>query len=533
MNQKYKRTAVWLPLVIAATLCVGIWVGARFLGRYMSGDETVFDKIQTIMGIVESQYVDEVNTDSLLEKAIPDILAQLDPHTVYIPAADLQGINDELEGSFSGIGISFNMSTDTITVLEVISGGPSERVGILAGDRIIAINDTIVAGKKWTQDNVMKHLRGPKDSEVKLGVKRNNSEDLLDFTVVRGDIPVTSIDACYMITPNVGMLKINRFAKNTYAEFLNSMVKLKANGADNVIIDLRGNGGGYMEPAVLMAKDFLDAGDVIVSTKGRPDGLNGTELATATGAFSDMGLTVVIDEFSASASEIFAGAIQDNDRGLIIGRRSFGKGLVQDQIPLPDGSAVRLTIARYYTPSGRCIQKNFTPGAVGAYQNEIADRYARGEGYSADSIKLDKSQQFKTVGGRTVYGGGGIMPDIYVEADTTDITSYYISIFNAGLLQKFAFKYADENRAGLGDAKDVSELMVMLPSDDSILTSFVEYARREAHIAPRWFYINKSRSLIVSQLKALIARDLLDTSAYFEVSNENDPTIQRVLKELE
>ena len=507
------KAAVWMPLAIAFTLGLGIWIGATFFAaRYSRGP--VYDKIAAIMQLIDNDYVDDIDTDSLLEASIGEIIAKLDPHSAYIKAEDLQAVNEDLDGSFSGIGISFNMLTDTITVLEVISGGPSEKVGLLAGDRVISINDTIVAGQGWTNERVIKNLRGEKGSTVKLGVMRDNSQKLLSFDVTRGDIPVSSIDASYLAADGVGYLKVNKFARNTYSEFLNSIVELKNKGAQKFIIDLRGNGGGFMEPAILMANEFLPAGSMIVETHGRIPEVESAMSADGTGAFQDAELIVMLDEFSASASEIFAGAIQDNDRGVVLGRRSFGKGLVQRQIDLPDLSALRLTTARYYTPSGRCIQKPYTLGGNLAYSMELADRFKHGEDFNPDSIKFDNTQTFTTIGGRTVYGGGGIMPDIYVANDTTGISSYYIDVFNAGLLQKFAFKYADANRSRLKKAVNVNALLAMLPSDDDLIQDFAYFARDTEKIPPRWYYINISRDLILNQLKALIARDALGTTAY-------------------
>ncbi|MDE5687267.1 MAG: S41 family peptidase, partial [Paramuribaculum sp.] len=358
MNQKIKSAAVWLPVAVALAFAVGLFVGARMFKSIPSWNTQV--KIGEMMNLISSEYVDEVDVDSLLEASIPDIIAKLDPHSVYIPASELEQTNEVLEGSFGGIGVVFNMMTDTATVVEIVSGGPAEKVGMLAGDRIVTVNDSVVAGVKLESEKLRKKLKGPKGTKVTLGVKRSTSPETLTFEVVRGDIPMTSVDAAYMIEPAIGYLRVNRFGRTTFMEFLNSMVKLRGDGAEKFIIDLRGNTGGYMEPAILMSNEFLDGGLPIVSTKGRLGEINNTYGSDGTGSFKDAELIVLIDEGSASASEIFAGAIQDNDRGLIIGRRSFGKGLVQRQIELPDSSSLRLTTARYYTPSGRCIQKAYT-----------------------------------------------------------------------------------------------------------------------------------------------------------------------------
>lgn len=531
MIQAFKRVTVWVPLIIAAALALGIWLGSLLFGGRNNHEGDAYGKIQTILDYVDRDYVDAVDTDSLLEAAIPELLSQLDPHTAYIPAEDLKAANDELRGSFSGIGITFNMLTDTITVVEVLSGGPSEKVGLLAGDRIITIDDSIVSGKNWSQEKVVNTLRGPEDTKVKLGVKRDNADKMLTFTVTRGEIPMTSIDAAYMIDDEIGYVKVNKFSETTYDEFLNAMAQLRYDGAKKYILDLRSNGGGMMDAAIRMANEFLSSGDVIVSTKGRKEEMNAVSRANGLGSFQKEDLTVLIDEYSASASEILAGAIQDNDRGLIIGRRSFGKGLVQQQIDLPDQSAIRLTVARYYTPSGRCIQKSYSPGSTDEYLNEIAERYNHGEGFNADSILIDRSQIFHTVGGREVFGGGGIIPDIYVPNDTAGISKYYISVFNAGLLHKYSFKYIDSNRHRLEQALDVPELLSMLPPDDQLLNDFVNYAHREGKIAPRWYYINISRNLILDILKSMIARDIFGTSAYYEVINDTDISVQRAVSE--
>ncbi len=520
MNNRLKKTSVWMPLAIALSLVAGMWIGHTFFNG--SGKWSSRSKLDTILELVDRSYVDDVDTDSLLEASFPGLLSRLDPHSVYIPAKDLQNVNEELGGSFSGIGISFNLLNDSINVLEVISGGPSEKAGLLAGDRIIAINDTVVAGQNWSDVKVRSSLRGEKGSVVKLTVKRHTSKKPLDFDVVRGDIPLTSIDAAYMVSPKVGFLKISKFSSTTYSEFLTSMMDLVSDGAEKFIIDLRGNGGGFMEPAVLMANEFLPAGSPIVSMRGKATPDSRPTMSDGSGSFLNNEVVVLIDEISASASEIFAGAIQDNDRGLVIGRRSFGKGLVQNQMELPDSSAIRLTIARYYTPSGRCIQKTYAPGTD--YDRDIVNRYEHGEFYNADSIKLDKSLAFETLHGRTVYGGGGIMPDIFVPNDTTGITSYYLNVLNAGLIQKYTFDYTDRNRSRLDGAKTAEEILRLIPDDDTILQDFVSYAQK-AGVAPRWYYINISRDLIVNQLKAMIARNALGVQGYYEVINEVDPTV--------
>jgi carboxyl-terminal processing protease len=524
MNNRLKSPAVWMPLAIAIALVAGMWIGKTFMNG--GGSWSSRAKLDTILELIEENYVDDIDTDSLLEATLPDLMAALDPHSVYIPAEDLQSVNEELEGSFSGIGISFNLLGDTINVLEVISGGPSEKVGLMPGDRIISVDDSIVAGKGISDIKVKNMLRGPKGSVVSLGIRRPTSKDLLTFDVTRGDIPVSSIDAAYMIEPNVGYLKINKFGANTFSEFLTSMITLTAEGAEKFIIDLRGNGGGFMEHAVLMANEFLDADLPIVSMKGAHTPETPATGSDGSGSFRDREVVVLLDEISASASEIFAGALQDNDRGLIVGRRSFGKGLVQHQLELPDSSALRLTIARYYTPSGRCIQKTYAPGTD--YERDLLDRYEHGEFYSADSIHQNKDLEYHTLHGRTVYGGGGIMPDLFVPNDTTGYTSWYLNVLNKGLINKYTFEYADRHRETLSKSVNGNDMADLLPDDDTLLQDFVEYARRNG-VAPRWYYINISRDLLVNSLKAMIARNIHGVQGYFEVSNLTDPTVQAAL----
>ncbi|WP_297058909.1 S41 family peptidase [uncultured Duncaniella sp.] len=527
MNNRLKKPDVWMPLALALALVGGMWIGKTFFNNYHGWDSRA--KLDTILELIDENYVDDIDTDSILEASLSGIMSHLDPHSVYIPASDLQSVNEELEGSFSGIGISFNMLGDTINVLEVISGGPSEKAGILPGDRIVTINDSLVAGQKWSNSKVMSNLRGPKGSIVHLGIKRPTAKKLLPYDVKRDDIPVTSIDASYFIDNGIGYIKINKFGATTYSEFLTSMVTLMADGADKFIIDLRGNGGGFMDHAVLMANEFLPSGSPIVAIKGKNRSRDNATMSDGSGSFKDKEIVVLIDEISASASEIFAGAMQDNDRGLIVGRRSFGKGLVQNQLELPDSSALRLTIARYYTPSGRCIQKTYAPGVD--YERELLNRFEHGELYSADSIKQDKSLEFTTLHGRKVYGGGGITPDIFVPNDSSGITSYYINVINAGLIQKFTFDYTDTNRAALSKSKNGHELLALLPDDDTLLQNFVNYAQRNG-VVPRWYYINLSRDLLVNSLKAMIARNIHGVQGYYEVFNDTDTTVISALEAL-
>lgn len=523
-----KKASVWLPVIVAVSFVAGFLTSS--LLRSGSSPSATQKKFQTVMNLIKNDYVDEVDLDSLLERTLPSLLTILDPHSAYIPASDLQAVNDELDGSFCGVGIQFMLNNDTISIIEVIPGGPSEKVGLKAGDRIIKVDGENVAGTGLTNEQVLKMLRGDRDSKVVLGIKRQNSKKTLSFEVTRGDIPVTSVDAAYIIEPGKGYIKVNKFGRTTYEEFWQALNNLRQEGAEDFIIDLRGNTGGYMEIAFQMVNEFLHKGELIVSTKGRDFYTTSTVVADGTGAFGDARVAVLLDEYSASASEIFAGAIQDNDRGIVIGRRSFGKGLIQRQTVLPDSSAIRLTVGRYYTPSGRCIQKDYSN--LSAYEHDILDRYTRGEMFSEDSVKLNKELAFKTMNGRTVYGGGGIMPDIFVPNDTSGITSYYINVANAGLLQKFAFDYVDEHRDALSKAKDADALLSMLPDDDTLLRQFVGYCVNNG-IAARWYYINISHDLIVNQLKALIARDAIGYNAFFSIANRIDTNVLRAIEEID
>ena len=528
MKPKSTHQHIWLPLAIAVAVVVGI-----FIGRHFASNKPVAEndrKLNAILNLIANDYVDTTNLHDLIELSIPEILSQLDPHTNYFSADELKAATDDLNGSFSGIGISFVMMNDTIGVVEVIPGGPSEKVGIMPGDKIILIDDSVATGPKMSSGEVMKRLRGDKGTKVKLGIKRQNTRKTLNFTVTRGDIPVNTVDAYYMIDKNTGYLKINQFGRHTYDEFITAMASLQDEGAKRYIIDLRGNGGGFMEMAVLMVNEFLPADQSIVYTKGRYKRDDSEVWSDGNGSFQDAEVAVLIDEFSASASEIFAGAMQDNDRGLIVGCRSFGKGLVQKEFILPDSSAIRLTTARYYTPSGRCIQKDYKEGILD-YEKELVFRYTNGELYSQDSMKIDKSQVFKTLHGRTVYGGGGIVPDVFVPRDTSGITNYYIDVINAGLLQHYAFNYCNNNRSSLNKMEDYMQFLRTAPSDEALTKDFADYAAANG-VVPRWYYINQSRELIVTNLKALIARDIFGSEAYYPIVNRNDKTLQTALKAL-
>ena len=439
--------------------------------------------------------------------------------------------NQRLDGSFSGIGIQFQQLNDSVCVVEVIAGGPSERAGLMPGDRIIAAGDSILTGPGINADDVRNILRGPQGSEIEVSVVRHGVDDVLKFKIVRNAVPIESIDAAYMVDDNIGYLKVNTFGRNTYAEFLQEIYALDRSGAEAYIIDLRGNVGGYMDPAIMMVNEFLPPNSVIVATKGRNEKENSVVLSDGTGNFDDVPLVVLIDEFSASSSEIFSGAIQDNDRGLIVGRRSFGKGLVQRPFELPDSSEIRLTVQRYYTPSGRCIQKDFVRGDNEGYEAEILERYNHGENFTADSAHINTSEIFKTAGGRTVFGGGGIMPDVFVPSDTSGINKFYLELANASLLNRFAFEYVDLNRDELSKAGDTEELLSMLPSDGVLLSAFASYVKQNG-VRLRYYYLNNSRRLIVRQLKALIARDVLGLKAYYEIDNTADTTVLEAIKQI-
>lgn len=528
MGKKRNISSVLLPLGIAAGVVGGIFIGKYEAVRRLSPGQ---EKLQTILGLIRDQYVDDINVDSLMEQTIPEMLASLDPHSAYIPKSELTASNEELDGAFGGVGVSFQILSDTVRVIEVIPGGPAELVGMQPGDQILEANGKKMAGVKITNQDVYTNLRGKEGTKVSLTVKRKNIAKYLHFDVVRDKIPEYSVDSKYMIADNTGYIRISKFARTTYNEFFNALVELRNKGAKKFIFDLRNNSGGFMDQAIYMANEFLPAGRMIVYTKGRRPENETMAVSDGNGQFQDAEITVLTNEFSASASEIFSGAIQDNDRGLVIGRRTFGKGLVQNPIMLPDSSSIRLTVARYYTPAGRSIQKEYKRGRDGKYELDILDRYSHGEFYSQDSIKLDKSKIFHTPNGRTVYGGGGIMPDVFVPEDTTGITSYYLEALNRGLIQRFAGEFAEKYRPMI-KKKTIDDLTRVMPRENMLLQSFVSYAAANG-LPARWFYINRSRDLLLNQLKAVIARDLIGFNAFIEILNRKDTAVLRALEALE
>lgn len=526
---KNKRLAIWLPVIIAASVALGIFIGNHYLSltegkhrMYSSGN-----KINAVLDIIDEQYVDTVNMGKLVEESIPKIFSELDPHSVYIPAEDATIVNEDLEGSFSGIGVSFNMQTDTILIISVISGGPAEKAGLIPFDRIITINDSIFSGNQTGQTKIMKTLRGAKNSTVKLGVKRGNNPDLIYFDVTRGDVPVNSIDVAYEVNKGIGYIKVSKFGRTTYNEFITAIAKLKQDGCTSFVIDLRGNTGGYMDAAINMINEFMPEGRLIVYTEGKAFPRKDA-YTNGTGTCQDAPLVILTDDFSASASEIFSGAIQDNDRGTIIGRRTYGKGLVQAPIKLSDGSEIRLTIARYYTPSGRSIQKDYELGKGADYDQDIYNRFMHGEFDSADSIKVDELKKFQTAMGRTVYGGGGIMPDIFIPRDTTGMTSYFNSIVSSGVLYLYALEYSDQNRSKLSSFKTAEELYNYL-KQQPLVSDFTDFAATKG-IKKRPTLINISRKLIENQLEAYIVRNFFDEAGFYPIFLKDDVTLLRAIK---
>lgn len=524
-----KKSNRFMPLIMAVCVIIGIMIGS-FYANHFSGNRLNIinsgsNRLSNLLHLIDDQYVDKVNIDSLVDVAIPQILADLDPHSVYISAKDAQAVADDLKGSFSGVGIEFTIRKDTIHVQNVVKNGPAQRAGILAGDKIVSVDGKPFVGKIVTNEEAMRRLKGPKDTKVKLGVMRYGQKAVKYFTVTRGDIPQKSITATYMLDKNTGYIKVKSFGETTYPEMLIALAKLSQEGFTNLVIDLRDNTGGYMNSAIQMANEFLPKDKLIVYTIGRKSPRQDFP-SDGHGSYQKIPLMVLINEGSASASEIFAGAMQDNDRATIIGRRSFGKGLVQQQLSFPDGSMIRLTIARYYTPSGRCIQKPFTAGDNKDYEEDLLTRYQHGEFFSQDSIK-HHGPAYHTSIGRTVYGGGGITPDIFVAEDTLGMTSYYKQAAMSGLILQYAFTYTDNNRPKLNTYKDMMSLSKYLVSQNTV-EQFAAYADHNG-LKRRNLMIRKSHKLLERFINSRIIYNMLDDEAWTEYINADDPAIAKAL----
>ncbi|MCM1483043.1 MAG: S41 family peptidase [Muribaculaceae bacterium] len=490
---------------------------------------TPVQKLQFAEKIIENFYVDSVKPDHIVEEAIVAMLKTLDPHSAYSNPEETRELNEPLQGNFSGIGIQFNMATDTVYVIQTIAGGPSERVGILAGDRIIAANDTVLAGRKMRNTEVMKHLRGPKGSKVKLSVMRKGVKEPIEFIVTRDDIPIYSVDASYMAAPGVGYIRISRFAESTPQEVAEAMAALRREGMTDLIIDLEDNGGGYMSAATDLAEMFLNKGDLLVYTKG----LNNNPAyfrAEKNGAMGKGRVVVMVNQYSASASEILSGALQDHDRGIVVGRRTFGKGLVQRPFPMPDGSMIRLTVSRYYTPSGRCIQKSYGEGEE-EYHKDILHRYENGELSSADSIHNDTRELFYTLRNhRPVYGGGGITPDLFVPVDTTGYSDYYRDLIAKGVVVKYVMKYIDDNRGRVLSKYPTTESFIKSYDITPDMVREVVTMAEADGVKPNEEQLRISMKPLTTAMKALIGRDLYDDGMYYRVYNEINPVYREALR---
>lgn len=561
---KSRLTRLWSTLLVVACVAISIWIGVS-VGRgverkrlydtmqQMSGQVESYEAeanefareiaaieqhiagndklLQTIMAI-RGNYVDNIDLDTLYEKAIPALLSELDPHSEYIPARDFDAVNESLEGEFDGIGIVFNAMTDTITVLSVVPQGPSDKAGVRAGDRVIRIDGRDVAGQKIPQDSMVRMMRGPRGTKVMLSVERARLDELVDIEVTRDAIELHSVETAFMVDPKskIGFIRLSQFSRTSYAEIRQALDKLAAEGMQGVIIDLRGNGGGFLDQVIPMVNEFLPADKLIVYTEDRRK-RRINEYSTGRGKYQDVALAVLVDETSASSSEILAGAIQDNDRGLVIGRRTFGKGLVQAQIPFEDGSAIRLTVARYYTPTGRSIQKPYTSGDEMSYHLDIINRYNHSEFFSADSIHFDDSMKFTTPAGRTVYGGGGIMPDIFIPLDTLGMSDYYHKVWNTNVLYRYTVDFTDRHRAAMDAVRTLEELDALLASED-LIGEFVKYAERNG-VEPDSEGLAMSRELIEAQIRAYIGRNALgDESGFYSNIYAIDDAMQRAVAEL-
>lgn len=529
------RNKIILPLAFTAIFILGMWAGIRFLNGMPEGKKgfSFFrggsKKIDQLFQLIKQQYVDTVDMTQLEDETIEEALAKLDPHSTYIPAKELESVNEPLEGHFEGIGVEFSIINDTIFIVAALPGGPSEALGIKSGDKIIRINGKDMAGKKIKNSDVTSKLRGPEGTKVLVSILRRGS-GVIDYNIKRGKIPVKSIDVSYMLSEVTGYIKISNFGATTYDEFFDALTKLKKSGMQNLVLDLRGNPGGYLQTAVMIADEFLPDKKLIVYTQGRSQGRR-EEYATAEGNFEQGRLAVLIDEGSASASEIVSGAVQDWDRGIIIGRRSFGKGLVQEQLKFDDGSALRLTIARYYTPTGRCIQKSYKKG-LEAYEDEINQRYKHGELSSSDSITADTNLKFRTPQGKIVYGGGGITPDIFVPLDTSGISLYYGRLIANDAIREFAYDYADRNKESFRKFNTIDDFRKQFKITESIFLQFLQYSEKKG-VKRDVQGLRKSSTLIKNQLKALMARELWRNEGYFKVMDETDEVLIKAIQILE
>lgn len=522
-NKNNRFMPLWLALCVVIGVLIGTFYTSHFSGNRLNIINSGSSRLSNLLHIIDDQYVDSVNIDELVEKAMPEILAELDPHSVYISAKDVQMATDDLKGSFSGVGIEFTIREDTIHIQNVIKNGPADKAGILAGDKIVSIDNRPFVGKSVTTEEAMHRLKGQKGSKVKIGVRRFGEKETKYFILTRGDITMKSITATYMLDDSTGYMRIKNFGERTYAEMLASLQQLNLQGADHLVIDLRDNSGGYLESAVQMAEEFLKKDQLVVYTEGRKSPRKEYR-SRGKGSYQQIPLVVLINEGSASASEIFAGAIQDNDRGVIIGRRSFGKGLVQQQIQFPDGSMIRLTIARYYTPSGRCIQKPFKPGDNADYEQDLLSRYQHGEFFSQDSIK-HTGPAYHTNNGRIVYGGGGITPDIFVPEDTTAVTSYYKEAAVSGLILQYAFQYTDNNRQKLKKFTEMQPLSEYL-TGRNLVDDFANYAEKNG-LRRRNNLIRKSHGLLENYINSRIIYNMLDEQAWNQYLNRNDEMIRQ------
>lgn len=532
---------ILLPLVtLLLAYVVGVWVGIdrgrrsihTQLRELMGEMNQPSNKLTQTLSLIENSYVDSLSLDPIIEHVMPHIIEKLDPHSAYIPASEMQEMNEPLEGEFDGIGVVFNMATDTVIVLNVIPKGPSDKAGVRAGDRIIRINDSIVAGRKVPQGDVVKQLRGKRGTRVRLGIERQGIGDLVDITVTRDAIPLHSIEASFMMTPKIGYIRLSQFARTSYAELKKALGELRGEGMEQLIFDLRGNTGGYLDQAIDIANEFLPKGALIVYTEDRNRN-QVKEFSDGKGGSTDLDVAVLIDEASASSSEILAGALQDNDRGVVVGRRSFGKGLVQRQVPFADGSALRITVARYFTPTGRSIQKPYTNGEGEEYESDIYKRYLNNEFFSADSIHFADSLRFVTPKGKVVYGGGGIMPDVFVPLDTMDVTKYYVEVSGRNILYRYTIEYADRHRAELDKITTLDQLRAFLDGDKTLLADFVRYAERHG-VKPVQREIATSRKIMEAQLRAYISRNTaLESNGFYDNIHKIDKTVQRAISLLD